>query len=67
MEMLKDNMHFIASYEPAANVELMGPHLMLLYVTDALADLLSTSVGAPELGSHVPRETPGALASLVGG
>ena len=45
----------------------MGPHLMLLYVTDALADTLSTSVGTPEDGLQVPRETPGALASLVGG
>ena len=45
----------------------MGPHLMLLYVTDALADALSTSDGAPELALQVPRATPGALASLVGG
>jgi hypothetical protein len=49
------------------NVELIGPHLVLLYVTYALADVLSTSVGAPEDGLQVPRETPGALASLVGG
>lgn len=51
----------------ALNVEPMGPHLMLEYVTEALAEVDSTSVGAPELGEQVPLETPGALASLVGG
>jgi len=45
----------------------MGPHLILLNVTDALAEALSTSDGAPEDALQVPRATPGALAALVGG
>lgn len=36
-------------------------------VTEALGEFFSTSEGAPESGEHVPRVTPGALASLVGG
>lgn len=45
----------------------MGPHLILLNMTDALGEWLSTSDGTPEDALQDPRATPGALASLVGG
>ena len=49
-----------SSYLPyvAVNVELIGPTLMLEYVTDAEADLLSTSVGTPEEVAQEPRADP---------
>jgi hypothetical protein len=53
--------------EPAPKVELMGPHLMLEKVTEALPELVSTSVGAPEVVAQDPRATPGVLADPVVG
>jgi hypothetical protein len=40
---------------------------MLEYVTEAPGEFFSTSAGAPELAEQVPRVTPAALVSLVGG
>jgi hypothetical protein len=53
--------------EPAPKVELMGPHLMLEKVTEALPEADSTSVGAPEVVAQDPRAAPGVLADLVVG
>jgi hypothetical protein len=64
---MMDIINPMTTHYVALNVELMGPHLMLEYVTEALADLDSTSVGAPESLPQVPRETPATLASLAGG
>ena len=52
---------------PALNVELIGPHLMLEYVTEALPEADSTVAGTPESAEQAPRVTPGLLGDLVGG
>jgi len=46
-------------YQVAVYVELMGPNLILLYVTLALAALASTSAGTPLVTAHVPLGPPG--------
>lgn len=51
----------------ASNVELRVPHLMLEKATYAPGVSASTTFGLPESDAHVPRATPGALGSAVGG
>jgi hypothetical protein len=48
-----------STYDVAEKVELIGPTLMLEYVTDAPGDWDSTSAGTPEEVAHVPRAAPG--------
>jgi hypothetical protein len=51
MEIIKPKGDVTSPYLGAANVELMGPHLMLLYVTDAVPDLLSRGWVASSTGN----------------
>lgn len=53
--------------EPAAKVELMGPHLMLEKVTEEPPEAASTSTGRPEVVAQLPRATPGVVADLSKG
>jgi len=46
-------------------VLLMGPNLMLEYVTEAFGDCASTSFGSPLVVGQVPRAEPG-LVAVVG-
>lgn len=48
-------------------VLLIGPHLMLEYVTDAPGEFASTSAGTPDEALQEPRLTPGVEGDLVGG
>ena len=52
---------------PAEKVELIGPHLMLEYVTEAPGESASIVAGTPESAEQPPRVTPRALADFVGG